>query len=122
MPYQLLISCQFIDAISLLTHKAPLIMCSLQQFQKAFFKNNKYGMIFHENCLLADNSHEISYLIFFSKLMKYVAKFVVCCSCDYGFKGKYGFIVCIKNSVHVDFMKLSIPSFAVVLQMSQTMI
>ena len=25
-------------------------------------------MIFHENCLLADNSHEISYLIFFSKL------------------------------------------------------
>ena len=22
-------------------------------------------MIFHENCLLADNSHEISYLIFF---------------------------------------------------------
>ena len=24
-------------------------------------------MIFHENLLLADNSHEISYLIFFSK-------------------------------------------------------
>ena len=27
-------------------------------------------MIFHENCLLADNSHEISYLIFFLKLGK----------------------------------------------------
>ena len=27
-------------------------------------------MIFHENCLLADNSHEISYLIFFQKLTK----------------------------------------------------
>ena len=27
-------------------------------------------MIFHENCLLADNSHEISYLIFFRKLAK----------------------------------------------------
>ena len=25
-------------------------------------------MIFHENCLLADDSHEISYLIFFRKL------------------------------------------------------
>ena len=27
-------------------------------------------MIFHENCLLADNSKEISYLIFFQKLGK----------------------------------------------------
>ena len=27
-------------------------------------------MIFHENCLLADNSHEIPYLIFFRKLGK----------------------------------------------------
>ena len=27
-------------------------------------------MIFHENCLLADNSLEISYLIFFRKLGK----------------------------------------------------
>ena len=27
-------------------------------------------MIFHENCLLADNSHEISYLVFFRKLKK----------------------------------------------------
>ena len=27
-------------------------------------------MIFHENCLLADNSHKISYLIFFRKLGK----------------------------------------------------
>ena len=27
-------------------------------------------MIFHQNCLLADNSHEISYLIFFRTLGK----------------------------------------------------
>ena len=27
-------------------------------------------MIFHENCLLADNSHDISFLIFFRKLRK----------------------------------------------------
>ena len=27
-------------------------------------------MIFHENCLLADDSHEISYLICFQKLGK----------------------------------------------------
>ena len=31
-------------------------------------------MIFHENCLLADNSHEISYLIFFRKLGKMLEK------------------------------------------------
>ena len=36
-----------------------------------FFKNNKQGIIFHDNCLLvADDSHEISYLIFFQKLDK----------------------------------------------------
>ena len=29
-------------------------------------------MIFHENRLLADDSHEISYLIFFLKMRKYV--------------------------------------------------
>ena len=39
-------------------------------------------MIVHENCLLADNSHEISYLIF-SKIRKDVGKIVVCCSCDW---------------------------------------
>ena len=39
-------------------------------------------MIFHENRLLADDSHEISYLIF-SKIGKDVSKFVVCCSCDW---------------------------------------
>ena len=43
-------------------------------------------MIFHENCLLADNSHEISYLIF-SKIKKDVENFVLCCSRDWRFKG-----------------------------------
>ena len=42
-------------------------------------------MIFRENCLLADNSHEISFLIF-SKIRKDVAKFVVCCSRDWRLK------------------------------------
>ena len=31
-------------------------------------------MIFHENRLLADDSHEISYLIFFQKLRKMLQK------------------------------------------------
>ena len=43
-------------------------------------------MIFHENCLPADDSHEISFLIFFSKIRKDVAKFVVCCSHDFKFQ------------------------------------
>ena len=43
-------------------------------------------MIFHENRLLADDSHEISYLIFL-KIWEDVAKFVVCCSRDWRFKG-----------------------------------
>ena len=38
-------------------------------------------MIFHENRLLADDSHEASCLIF-SKIGKDVAKLVVCCSRD----------------------------------------
>ena len=49
-----------------------------------FFKNNLSGMIFHENRLFADDSHEISYLIF---LRNYERKFVVSCSCDWRFKG-----------------------------------
>ena len=43
-------------------------------------------MIFHENRLLADDSHIISYLIFV-EIGKNVAKFVVCCSHDWRFKG-----------------------------------
>ena len=43
--------------------KAPPIICSRQQFEiLPLFKCNKLGMIFHENRLLADDSHEISYL------------------------------------------------------------
>ena len=47
-------------------------------------------MIFHENRLLADDSHEILYLIFFLKNGKDVAKFVACCSSEWCFKGKVG--------------------------------
>ena len=49
-------------------------------------------MIFHENRLLADDSHEISYLFFFENL-KRCHKFVVCCSCDWHFKGKQKIIL-----------------------------
>ena len=38
--------------------------------------------MFHENPLLAENSHEISYLIF-SKIRRVVTKFVFCCSRDW---------------------------------------
>ena len=41
-------------------------------------------MVFHENCLPADNSDEISYLIF-SKIRRDVPKSVVCCSRDWRF-------------------------------------
>ena len=43
-------------------------------------------MIFHENRLLADDSHVISYLIL-SKIGENVASFVVCCSRGWRFKG-----------------------------------
>ena len=39
------------------------------------------GMIIHEDHLLADDSHEISYLICL-KIKKDVANFVICCSRD----------------------------------------
>ena len=42
-------------------------------------------MIFHENRLLADDSHEISNY-FFLKIRKDVAKFVVCCNPDWRFE------------------------------------
>ena len=45
-------------------------------------------MLFHENCLLADDSHEISYLIYW-KIKKYVAEIAICCICDLRFKAAY---------------------------------
>ena len=45
-------------------------------------------MIIHENRLLADDSHEIPYLIFVKK-KKDVTKFVVCCSRDWRLNGYY---------------------------------
>ena len=44
-------------------------------------------MIFRESRLLADDSHVISYLIFVKNWEKGVAKFLVCCSRDWRFKG-----------------------------------
>ena len=46
--------------------------------------------------LLADDSQEISCLIF-SKIVKDVAKYVVCCSCDWRFKCYY--VCCNSNSL-----------------------
>ena len=42
-------------------------------------------MMFHENGLLADDSHEISYLIVLEN-WEDVAKFDGCCSCEWHFK------------------------------------
>ena len=44
-------------------------------------------MVFHENRLLADDSHEISYIMLL-KIGKDVAKFVVCCRRDWGIASK----------------------------------
>ena len=65
-------------------------------------------MIFHENHLLADDSQQISYLIL-SKTRKDVAKFVVCCSCDWRFKGllficKYCLLITFANSLYPDIL------------------
>ena len=38
-------------------------------------------MIFHDNHLLADDSHEVSYIIF--SISQDISKFVVCCSHDW---------------------------------------
>ena len=37
-------------------------------------------MVFRENRLLADDSHDILYIIFFSKIKKDVAEIAICCS------------------------------------------
>ena len=55
--------------------------------------------MFHENRLLADDSHNISCLIY-SKIRKNITKFAVCYSCDWCFKGKFTialllFLVCL---------------------------
>ena len=59
-----------------LTHKGPTIISSRLQFKILMTISNfaafsqKKGIIFHENGLLADDSHEISDFIFFRKLGK----------------------------------------------------
>ena len=45
-------------------------------------------MIFHEIRLLANNSHEISFLISFENYER-CKKIVVCCSRDWRFEGQY---------------------------------
>ena len=69
-----------------LTLKAPLNFAADDNSNcVAFSKETNKGMIFHENRLLADDSHVISYLIFV-EIGKDVLKFVVCCSRDWRFK------------------------------------
>ena len=60
---EFLFSCQAVDAISLLTLKAPITTAADDKFCEIFPKFKKKGMIFHENRLSADDSHEISCLI-----------------------------------------------------------
>ena len=67
-------------------------------------------MIFHEHCLLADNSHVISCLIFL-KIRGNAAKFIVCSSRDWRFKGK--------NKITIEFIKstLNDTKFSIPLQL-----
>ena len=71
---------------TILTLKAPPIICIRQQFQifVSFLKiTNKVWYFMRIVCRSSWN-----YIpIFFSKIRKDVAKFVVCCSCDCPFKG-----------------------------------
>ena len=65
-------------------------------------------MIFHENRLLADDSHEISYLFFQKR--KDVANFVICSSRDWRFKGKgvvYTICLLLRFTVPQDYFFLS---------------
>ena len=61
-------------------------------------------MIFHENLLLADDSHEIACLIFL-KIRKDVAKFVACCSRDWGLKRNVDSYVYNKNRIRQSVVK-----------------
>ena len=71
--------------ITALTFKAPITTAADDKFCDIFTNyQQKEGIILHENRLLADDCQEISFLI--SKIRKDVAKFVVCCSCDWRFK------------------------------------
>ena len=63
-----------------LTLKAPPIIAADDNFKFCGFftnnKNNKEGMILHEN-----------HSLFLSRIRKDIAKFVVCCSRDWRFTG-----------------------------------
>ena len=68
-------------------------------------------MIFHENCLPTDNSHEISYLIF-SKIRKDVAKGQGAGRCVFGpvsdqisITKNHGFVIINNRSQHRSFRK-----------------
>ena len=51
------------DDLKNLTLKAPITTAADDKFCEIFPNFQKKGMIFHENCLPADNSHEISCFI-----------------------------------------------------------
>ena len=46
-----------------LTFKAPITIAAEDKFRDIFPFLKKYGMLFHENCLPEDDSHDISCLI-----------------------------------------------------------
>ena len=52
--------------VPILTHNVPPTICRRRQFQiLLFFQKLQLRHDIHENPLLADNSYEISYLIFY---------------------------------------------------------
>ena len=65
-----------------LTLKAPIKTAADDKFFNVFLNfRKKKGMIIHENLQPADDSHEISFLIFFFFFFEKAGKFeiVVCC-------------------------------------------
>ena len=67
-----------------LTHKVPPRICSRQHFCPFLKKREIRLDITHESHMLADDSHEISNLIFTKKQKVYIliSKFVICWSLD----------------------------------------
>ena len=64
--------------LEILTLKAPITAEADDKFCNIFPNfQKKSGMIFHENRLPADDSHEISCLVIFEKAAKF--EIVICC-------------------------------------------
>ena len=74
------------SSVWFITLKAPSKICSRRQSKLFLFRENKSWHFMWIVCL-ADDSHELSRLISFKNNFKETFQNVVCCSCDWHFKG-----------------------------------